>query len=188
MNSRRASPAPSALESTAAAGVLAVVAGLILSHAARRGLEGAAPVWLAFAVLMGLVLGTPVRAPVKSAVTQALLPSALLPITYAGVWLVRFLRDWSKNPESVPSFGPHIAGRHLDTTLPLVQALLLAFLLLLFLATLLVVVLASIGKRPIVEALVRANKLGPEGIKRIQRIVIAVAGLLAVLATLWSTA
>ena len=115
-----------------------------------------------------------------------MLPSTLLPATLVGVWVVRFLAEWSQHPGAVPNFGPRPGGSELDTSQPLVQLLLVAFLLLLCLATLLVVSLASVGKRPIIMWLARVNKVGPKGFKRMQRIVEAVAALVAALASAWA--
>jgi hypothetical protein len=98
---------------------------------------------------------------------------------------VSFLAEWSQHPGAVPKFGPRPGGSALDTSQPLVQLLLLAFVLLLFLATLLVVSLAGVGKRPIVMWLARVNKVGPKGIKRVQRMVEAAAGLVAAVAAAW---
>jgi hypothetical protein len=165
--------------------VVSIVAGILLSQAMKRGLDTSAPVWLILTAFIGLLLGAPERPTLKSIVSRAILPSTLLPVTLLGVWVVRFLAEWSQHPGAVPKFGPRPGGSELDTTQPLVQLLLVAFVLFLCLATLLVVSLAGVGKRPIIMWLARVNKVGPKGFKRMQGIVEAVAGLVAALASTW---
>ena len=184
MNTTRLSSTPSLAERTAASSVVAVVAGLVLPMAAFHSLGQAILVWLTFSLLVGLILGTKTQVTVKKAVTHALLPSALVPLTYATFWLVRFLGDWSKTGV-MPRFGLGMSAAPLDITSPTVLAVSLAILLILSGATLLVVSLTSIGKRPLVLSIVQANRLGPEGFERVQKIVIAIGGLAAVVSTLW---
>jgi hypothetical protein len=187
MNTPRLPPKPTHAERTAAAGVVAVVAGLILPHAALHSLDRAIFVWLMFSVLVGLLLGAKTKIQTRAAVHQALLPSALLPITYAGFWLLRFLADWSKTG-FVPRYGLGLSGVSLDLSSPAVLGVAFVILLILFCATLLVMSLSSIGTRPIVLSLVRANRLGPEGFDRMKRIVVSISGLAAALAALWLAA
>jgi hypothetical protein len=185
MNTTTRPPAvPTLAERTAAASVVAVVAGLVLPMAALGSLGRAILAWLVFSLLIGLLLGTKSQVPIKKAVAAALLPSALVPLTYAVFWFVRFLGDWSKLG-APPRFGLGLSGQPLDIASPVVLTVSLVILAILFGATLLVVSLASIGKRPLIFSIVQANRLGPEGFERAQKIVLAVAGLAAVVSSVW---
>ena len=164
--------------------MVAIIAGLVLPAAAFHSLDRAILAWLIFCLLVGLLLGTKTQVSVRKAISLAVLPSALVPLTYAMFWLVRFLGDWSKLGV-MPLFGLGLSARSLDITSPIVLQVSAAILIILFLATLLVVSLTSIGKRPLVFAIAKANKLGPDGFDRVQKIVVAIGGIAAVLSALW---
>jgi preprotein translocase subunit SecG len=185
MNTTPRAPAVHTLaERAAAACVVAVIAGLVLPMAALNSLGRAILAWLMFSLLIGFLLGTKSQVPVKKVVAVALLPSALVPLTYAAFWLVRFLGDWSKLGVA-PQFGLGLSGQLLDVTSPVVLTVSLVILVILFIATLLVVSLASVGKRPLVLSIAQANKLGPDGFEHAQKVVLAVVGLAAVVSSVW---
>jgi hypothetical protein len=183
-NAMRPTKVSSLAERTAAASVVAIIEGLVLPMAAYHSLVRAILAWLAFSLLIGLLLGTKAQVPTKIAVTAALIPSVLVPVTYAVFWLVRFLGDWSKLGV-MPIFGLGLSGQRLDITSPIILAVSFAILLILFGATLLVVSLASIGKRPLVLSVAHAYKLGPAGFERAQKVVLAIAGLIVVVSSIW---
>jgi flagellar biosynthesis component FlhA len=87
-NATRAMKVSSLAERTAAASVVAIVAGLVLPMAAFHSLGRAILAWLTLSLLIGLLLGTKAQVPIKKAVAVALMPSVLVPVTYAGFWLV----------------------------------------------------------------------------------------------------
>ncbi len=182
MNTIRQPPTPTSTERIAAAGVVALVAGLLLPHAASASVSRAILIWFPFSVLVGLLLGASARVSLRAAIKQALLPALLLPLAIAGHFLVRYLADWSKSPDQLPHEGPEFSAVSLDVLSPVVLVLLAIILVLVFAATLLVVSLASIGKRPLILSIVRAYKLGPDGFDRAKNTVIALAGLLSAVA------
>lgn len=170
----------------AAAGVAAIAAGLLIPHAMKRGLDVSAPVWLVLAICIGLVVGDSGAPSWRRAVQRALMLSAVLTMVFAGVWVVRFLAEYAQNTAQIPSFGPRPGGKPLDTSEPRVQVLLAAFLFLFFLATALVVTLASLGKCLLVRGVSEVYRFGPEGFKRIEKILETLGVAIAAAVSVWS--
>jgi hypothetical protein len=171
-------------ERGAAASVVTIIAGLLLTQAAAYSLDRAVIVAVAFAIVAGLILGTGSGEPISTALRQALIPAAFMPLAYLGFYTLRFLADWSK-AGVLPTMGGNLSARQLDLTSSEVMGVAFAALLMWYFATLVLISLVIQGKRTIVVALTRVYSFGPEGVKRTQSIILAIASVSAVLAGIW---
>lgn len=177
------------LERLAASSVITTVGGLFLIRAASHSLDRSIVFWIALSLLAGVVLSTGKPKSLKLMAKRATLPASFFPLAFVGYMLVRMTIDWLKSPG-----GRFLPSLHVSAAVDTIRfsalefALGVSFLFLIsFFASLLIIVLSSLCSRMILQGAVGMYKLGPEGMDRLSKLVLAVSGLVAAIIVVWTT-
>ena len=172
-------------EAIATACLVALIAGILLPKALFVSLDRAILVWLVAQVACGLIVGA-VTQPARKLLLSSILPSAALPIAYWGFLVVRWLSDLAKDPSAgvnIPIFGGSGVGFGPPNSRSL--AILAVLALVAFLASYVLILVSAFASRPVQHGVIGLYSFGPDGIRRVQRLVVGLVAVIGSLVLLW---
>ncbi|OEZ65266.1 hypothetical protein JAB5_12660 [Janthinobacterium sp. HH103] len=178
------------LEAVATACLIALIAGILLPKALFFSLDRAILVWLVTQVASGLVVGNVTQSTRKLIVSSSF-PAAALPIGYCGFLVVRWLVDLAKNLSAgfkgfnIPIFGlsgvgfgpPDLVSLTILTVLAVVG----------FLASFVLILVSAFASRSIQRGIIGFYSFGPDGLRRVQRLLLGLVAVIGGLVLLWGS-
>ncbi|MBK8919485.1 MAG: hypothetical protein IPM73_15930 [Betaproteobacteria bacterium] len=173
------------IEAVATACLVALIAGILLPKALFVSLDRAILVWLIAQIACGLIVGT-ITQPIRKLLLASVLPSAALPIAYCGFLVVRWLIDLAKDSSagfSIPIFGGSGVGFGPPTLLSMTILAVLA--LVAFIASYALILVSAFASRPVQRAIVQLYSFGPDGMRRVQRLLVGLVAIVGSLVLLW---
>jgi len=171
-------------EQLAASCVVSIMAGLVLPGIlATTNLERAIAFWFASCILVGLIVGqydNTIKLRIK-----ALIPSIFLNASWFLYILVRAAADMIKGKQA---FAILFQSTSVNVSMDIYVLFLLFFLCLTAcIATWVLVLLSAKGNVPISRMLSHLYDFGPDGINRINKILIALMAVVTAFYALWSS-
>jgi hypothetical protein len=182
----------SRVELVAAATITCVITGLLLPSAIHHSLNRGILVLLLGTVGAGLILGTQSDNSVRASLTNALMPSLFIPLTYIGSLIVRYFLTLLANIDAPTTiYIPGLSGGYIPvpifgTDFGRVALFLWIIASSAFVASYLLISLAALASQPILIGADLVYRFGDKGIARVQRMVMAVVGLVGAIIILWS--
>lgn len=181
----------SRVELVAAATITSVLVGLLLPTAVHHSLNRGILVFLCGTIGAGLILGLQSDNSVGKTLINTLWPSVFIPVTYVAFLFVRylvslaprvgtpvvFLPGASSAEIPVEAFGPEFS----KTVLVIFSIASVSFVAAFFLIS-----LVTLASRPILIGITHIYSFGGEGITRVQRLVVAITGLVSAVIMLWA--
>ena len=184
MNSS-AIPVDARVEAVATACLVALISGVLLPKALFVSLDRAILVWLVAQIACGLIIGA-VTQSIRKLLISSILPSAALPIAYCGFLVVRWLIDLAKDSSAgfnIPIFGGSGVGFGPPNLLSL--TILAALALVAFLSSYVLILVSAFASRPIQRGIVGLYSFGPDGIRRVQLLLVGLVAVISSLVLLW---
>lgn len=172
-------------ERIAAASVVALITGLLLPQASVQNLDRAILFWSIASVFVGTIIGQPTDTGILKLIKRSLLPSLLMPAAFLGYIIVRVAVNVAKSGDPTNFSITIFSGTQIDLLSSTVIASLCVAWLLGLVATLLLIVLASVGSRPIIAGLARLYEAGPDSVNRATKLLVAATGCIAAAVALW---
>ncbi len=170
----------------AVAGVATVIGGLLLPKAAFHSLDRGILVWLIACMTSGVILSNVEPLSVRRGIKAAVVVSGLFWLTvltfYAVRWLVSRIIDIDA-PRILIPFG---SGEFIDLLDPQVFPFLVVLLLIFWVGSTAVVALTTLSGRLLTAAALKLYTFGPEGLDRVRKIVLAIAGIIGSIIVLWA--
>ncbi len=169
-------------ERVSAACVIAIFLGLLLPKIISKSLENTLLIWLISAVLMGLVLTD--RSQRRTLKFRSFWPALALNVSWLGYVFVRAAVDMLKGEQAFSiSMQSEDVDIFSDIFVLIVFTILSGFA---FLGTWLTVLLSAKGSYPISNMLSNLYDFGPNGIERVNKILITTTATIGALFALWS--
>lgn len=169
-------------EKVSAACIIAIFLGILLPKIISKSLENTLLVWLIAAVIMGLVLTNKRHA--RTLRFRSFWPALALNLSWFGYIFVRAAVDILKGEQA---FKISMQSKDVDVFSDIFLLIIFAFLAgFAFLGTWLSVLLSAKGSYPISRMLSNLYNFGPDGIERVNKILITITVTIGALFALWA--
>ena len=165
-----------------AALIIAFIGGLLLPKAAWVGLDRGLIVWLVICIATGVILSNLRQRKFK----MSMLASFTFILALIGYYLVRWLISRIINIEAASIEIPFGSGESVDLLDPTGFPYLFILLALFWIGTTITVITTASSGRLLIEAALKLYAFGPEGLERVRKIILALAGIISAILVLWA--
>lgn len=170
----------------AVAGFATVVGGLLLPKAMFHSLDRGLIVWLMACIASGVIVSNVERLSLWRGIKAAMAVSGLFWLTVVLFYVVRWLISRIIHIEAPQILVPFGSGASVDLLDPEVFPLVAILLLIFWIGSTAVVAFTTLSGRLLTAGALKLYKFGPEGLDRVRKIVVAIAGVVAAILALWA--
>jgi hypothetical protein len=170
----------------AVACIATFVGGLLLPKAMWIGLDRGLLVWLAICVAAGVILSNLQPLSGWRGIRLSMLASVVLIMALAGFYSVRWLVSRIINIDAPKILIPFGSGASVDILDPSGLPFLLILLALFWIGSSFAIGLATLSGRLLIAGALKLYAFGPDGVERVRKIVVALAGVVLAIVGLWA--
>jgi hypothetical protein len=163
-----------------------LVGGLLLPKAAFHGLDRGLLVWLVICLASGVILSNLQPLSVWRGLKVSMLTSVVLVLALTGFYSVRWLVSRIINIEASQILIPFGSGASVDILDPRLFPFILLLLALFWIGTSVSIGVATLSGKLLITGALRLYAFGPEGVERVRKIVVALAGVVLSIVALWA--
>jgi hypothetical protein len=162
------------------------IGGLLLPKAAWVGLDRGLLVWLVICVVSGVILSNLQPFSVWRGLKMSMLASVVLVLALIGFYSVRWLVSRIINIDAPRILIPFGSGASVDILDPRGFPFLLILLVLFWIGTSVAIGVATLSGRLLIAGSLKLYAFGPDGVERVRKIVLALAGVVLAIVALWA--
>jgi hypothetical protein len=164
----------------------ALIGGLLLPKAAFHSLDRGLLVWIVLCIGSGVILSNLQPLSAWRGLKTSMWVSALMIGAMMGFYWVRWLVSRIININAPRIEIPFGSGASIDILDPAVIPFLIVLLVIFWIGTSIATGIATLSGRLLVAAALKLYAFGPEGVERVHKIIVALAGLVLALVGFWA--
>jgi len=165
---------------------LTLVGGLLLPKAAFHSLDRGLLVWLIICVASGVILSNLQPLSIWRGLKTSMLAAVVLLLALVGFYSVRWLVSRIIDIEAPQILIPFGSGVAVDILDPRRLPFLVMLLVLFWIGTSVATAVATLSGRVLVAGAMKLYEFGPNGVERVRKTIVALAGVVLSVVALWA--